>query len=147
MDLKDFVKESLVQIASGVKESQEIVRDMGGYVNPAIRILPKSDSHFTHLQDGRNVFLVSFEVALTVSESTDASVGAKLKVASIVDIGGGTEGKAGSTSTSRITFDVPLALPADEKTLNELKERDEKRRKPMGEANKSIPSKFRRSTL
>ena len=88
MDLKDFVKESLVQIASGVKEAQEAVRDVGGYVSPAIRLLPKNtdESHMMHLPDGRNIFLVDFDVAVTVSESEGAEAGAKLKVASFVNI-------------------------------------------------------------
>jgi hypothetical protein len=136
MDLKDFVKESIVQIATGVKESQEAVREVGGYTCPAVRLRPRGDSHLTHLPDGRNIFLVDFDVALTVSESTDADVGAKLKVASIVDIGGGVGTTTGTTATSRVTFQVPLALPADEESLGDLKDRDEKRRAKIEEQNR-----------
>jgi len=38
MELKEFVKETLIQITKGVKESQGDISDLGGYVNPAVRI-------------------------------------------------------------------------------------------------------------
>lgn len=37
MDLKEFVRETLVQIATGVKDAQIDVRALGGIVNPAIQ--------------------------------------------------------------------------------------------------------------
>jgi len=39
MELKEFVKETLIQITKGVKESQGDISDLGGYVNPAVRIV------------------------------------------------------------------------------------------------------------
>ncbi len=36
MDLKEFVKEALVQVASGVREAQEPVRTQGGFVSPSV---------------------------------------------------------------------------------------------------------------
>jgi len=37
MELKEFIRETLAQIAAGVEASQIEVRDAGGYVNPAYR--------------------------------------------------------------------------------------------------------------
>lgn len=42
MELKDFVKEALTQIAAGVDESLLSVRESGGYVNPATRTNTKA---------------------------------------------------------------------------------------------------------
>lgn len=135
MDLKEFIKESLVQIAAGVKESQAAVRDACGYVNPAVRVLPKNtdNAHMTYLPDGRNVFLVDFDVAVTVSESEKAKGGAKLQVASFVKLGGNVGGTSSSSATNRLTFKVPLALPADEESLDVLKESDERQKRRIKE--------------
>jgi hypothetical protein len=147
MDLKDFVKESLVQIASGVKESQEAVRDAGGYVCPAIRIASEKtdNSQITFLPDGRNIFLVDFDIAVTVSESTNTDAGARLKVASFGDIGGGVVGSTGSAATNRVTFKVPVVLPADEQSLEELQGRDAGTRGRKQEQERKVASHSNRT--
>lgn len=116
MDLKDFVKEALLQITAGVTAAQEQVRSSGGYINPsAVASAPgKSETaHFALLDSGQNVFLVDFDVAVSAVESAEGGAGAKLAVASLFSLQAG--GKTGTTSesTSRIKFRVPLALPLD----------------------------------
>jgi hypothetical protein len=75
MDLKDFVKETLVQISTGVQESIEEVRESGGYSNPAAVGSSKTsdNSHFGSMGEGQNVFLVNFDVAVTVDENAEVS--------------------------------------------------------------------------
>jgi hypothetical protein len=38
LELKDFIRETLAQIAAGVEAAQTEVRDAGGFVNPAHRL-------------------------------------------------------------------------------------------------------------
>lgn len=126
MELKDFVKETLVQIASGVNESIAAVRESGGYVNPAAKIdISKSDgSHFSSLSTGQNVFLIDFDVAVTVEEETGTNAEAKLKVASILSLGAGGKSANKASATNRISFKIPLGLPVDPVTSEELKNRE-----------------------
>lgn len=122
MDIKEFVRDTLVQISSGVKEAQEIVREDGGFVNPASRTGAKdtADSHLATIHDGQGVFLVDFDVAVRVTEENKANGEAKLKVASVLSLGGGAEDTKENTSTSRISFQVPLAFPVDEVSKNKM---------------------------
>jgi len=126
MELKDFVKETLSQISEGIQESLAPVRNAGGYVNPATRINTKStdSSHFASMDAGRNVFLVDFDVAVTVTEETGTNAKAKLSVASLVDLSAGGNSGNVSSSTNRISFKVPLAMPVDQITHDELKKRE-----------------------
>lgn len=135
MELSEFIKETLTQIAVGVSRSQEAVRESGGYVNPrAYRDVKATDtSHFASTVDGANVFLVDFDVAVTVSEDSATDAKAKLSVASFITLGvGGASGSA-SSATNRITFKVPLALPidpvADERHKQVLQARHEEAQK------------------
>jgi hypothetical protein len=130
MELKDFVKESLTQIAQGINESIEEVRESGGYVNPASRVDTKNtdSSHFSALGEGRNVFLVDFDIAVSVEEKEGTKAEAKLKVASILSLGAGGNSDHKSSATNRISFKVPLALPVDPISANELVEREKKRK-------------------
>ena len=126
MELKDFVKETLTQIAAGIDESLETVRESGGYVNPATTINSSvtDSSHFSSMKFGRNVFLIDFDVAVTVEEETGTNAEAKLKVASLLSLGAGGESGNRSSATNRISFKIPLALPVDPITEDELKKRE-----------------------
>jgi hypothetical protein len=64
MDLKEFVKEALVQVSSGVREAQEQVRTQGGYVNPSVvssAVGQTGASHFGTLNSGQHVLLMEFD--------------------------------------------------------------------------------------
>ncbi len=114
MELKDFVRESLKQIVEGVSEAQDPVRRHGGYVNPTA--LPKgtSESHFGEfLPSGQQVFLVEFDVAVTINEQTGTHAEAKVQIASFLSLGAGGNSGDALQLTQRIKFKVPLALPLD----------------------------------
>lgn len=114
MDLKDFVKEALVQIAEGVKESQEIIREHGGYANPATSTSSSNiDAHIGNLKDGQGIYLVDFDISVSVTESTGMNGSSKLTVASLFNLGAGVESSDSNSTLSRIAFKVPLALPVD----------------------------------
>ena len=122
MDVKEFVRDTLVQISQGVRESQEIVREYGGFINPAARVASKnsSESHLTTINDGQSVFLVDFDIAVNVSEENSVGGEAKLKIASVFSASGEKGSTTESSSTSRIGFKVPLALPVDEVSKSKM---------------------------
>lgn len=114
MDLKEFVRETLVQIATGVKDAQSEVRAMGGIVNPATQNPSTSgNSYFASVDELHHVFLVDFDVAVTVAENTGTNAQAKLNVATILSLGAGGQSANSSAASNRLTFKVPLALPLD----------------------------------
>ena len=139
MELKDFVKETLSQIVAGVEAAQTEVRDCGGLVNPAYRPRKKepSASHFGELDHGQNIFLIDFDVAVTVLEESGTEAKVKLNVVSLLGLGAGGESSNSNSATNKISFKVPLALPVDSVSTEKLKERDkiieEKRRKQTEE--------------
>lgn len=121
MDLKEFVKETLVQITSGVRDAQGEVRLLGGIVNPAT--LTRTDgagSYFSTIDDIHHVFLVDFDVAVSVTENTETNAGARLNVATFLTLGAGGQSANSTAATNRLTFKVPLALPLDEPTRSKL---------------------------
>src|SRR5581483_10494777 len=94
MELNEFVKQSLTQIVKKVKESQDETRKQGGYVSPAVLASPSGNesTHFGSVSDGHNVFLVAFDVAVTVTDSVEGGVGGKLTVASLFKVEAGSKG-------------------------------------------------------
>lgn len=121
MDLKEFVRETLVQIATGVKDAQGDVRALGGIVNPATQNpSTNGNSYFSSVDELHHVFLVDFDVAVTVAENTATNAQAKLNVATILSLGAGGQSGNSSAATNRLTFKVPLALPLDEPSHKKL---------------------------
>lgn len=127
MELQEFVKETLTQISQGVKDAQDSVRDAGGYANPTVTYAQGKPElvYFGETARGHHTFLVDFDVAVTVAEKTAAEGGAKLAVASLLSVGGSGRSDAENTSTSRVKFKVPLALPLDQQSMTEMRQKNE----------------------
>jgi len=140
MDLKQFVTETLVQIAQGVSEAQTAVRDVGGFANPALRGVAGRESYWGSLETGHHVFLVDFDVAITVAKGKGTNAGAKLEVTSIFSLGAGGKSSEETQSTSRVKFKVPMALPVDFETKRNM---DQEIQQEKAEA-KAIAAKLRR---
>ncbi len=111
MQLREFVKEVLVEIAGGAEDAD---KELGlGYVNPK----PRGDNNLTTLADAGYIpsdqqsliQQVKFDVAVTSSEGTETKGGLGIMIA---PISVGTSGKSDHSESvvSRISFQVPLAL-------------------------------------
>jgi hypothetical protein len=108
MNLQTFVKETLCQILSGVRDAQLELekaaeaaagtpqRGTRGKVNPIVL--------------GGKAEDVDFDVALTVTEGTDSKGGIGV-VAGVFALGSQGSSKASEQSVSRVKFSVPIELP------------------------------------
>ncbi len=103
MDLELFVSATLVQIVTGVANAQQQIGDLGG--NTKINPIVDMASYTTPTP-------VQFDVAVTVSGSTEASGKAGRKIASIVDVGGGGGATHSTEAVSRIRFSVAVSMPS-----------------------------------
>ncbi len=123
MDLKEFVKESIVQIAQGIEEANSELKDSPAMVNPLYmransenaqaygRTMQRNEGYSE--PDSRVVEKVDFDVAVVAEAGEQGSAGAKLSIASI---GFGVNGKTESSnkSESRIKFSIPIVYPGFE---------------------------------
>ena len=128
MELKEYIAETLVQISAGIEAAQNECRDCGGFINPAHRVSSKgsTESHFGVLPSGQNIFLVDFDVAITVVEERGSDASGKLKVCGVIDVGSGVEQSNTSSATNKVSFKVPMALPVDSVSEGILKKQDQK---------------------
>ena len=127
MDLQDFIKETITQIAESVVGIQQHFDDKGidAIVNPrefqdskdgdfAGRYKPIDYDRNTKKAYASNYYrivdAVEFDVAVTVETDSKKEVGGKLK---ILDIGIGAEGSQVDrlANVSKVKFKIPLVLP------------------------------------
>lgn len=118
MDLATFIKESLVQIASGIAEANTALADTTALVNPRnIQPSPKGDTKFygylSESGDSRYMRVVQeieFDVAVHATEGTESKGGIGIVVGAVA-LGSQGRSQAGSTSESRLKFTIPMVFP------------------------------------
>ena len=103
MTLQEFVRDSLLQISSGVDEAKKKNKNIG----MEVLAVGKQEASCT-TKDERAGFLVDFDVAVTVSEKTGNEIGAGILVASLFNAGGKKLADSQQSSVSRIRFCVPI---------------------------------------
>lgn len=113
MDLKEFTKQTLVQIVDGVAAANAELNN-GAYIPYEA---PQNTKRFVY-QDGANIIDVDFDVAITATESEGANGGASLKVASLLSLGGRTENTTENQTISRIKYTLPLVLAKKSKSYS-----------------------------
>jgi hypothetical protein len=115
MELKEFVQETLQQLIDGVESVTEFAREKGAVVNPCTLefVSDSGQSDMWCELTGRISSKVSFDVAVTASEATEA--GAKAGVF-LAPFKLGAEGKRdwSSQNVSRISFALQVLLPTSE---------------------------------
>jgi hypothetical protein len=97
MNLKDFIRQTLIEIAEGVEASHEAVRTAGGQVA------------YT-----KGLAEVKFDVAVTTIAKDEASGKGGIKVMGI-GVGGEIGDSRERSEVSRIQFGVWVDLPASDK--------------------------------
>lgn len=140
MELKNFVKDTIIQICQGVQEAQGEVNSLGGYVNPAMYGVNGNPSHFATLSQGEGVFMVDFDVAVKVSEIDKKNGQAKISVASVLNLGGGADNTTSNSSVTKIAFKVPLSLPVCSSSMKRYKQ--ERYEEEQELQNYSVPSSY-----
>ncbi len=109
MELKDFIKQTIVQIVDGVVEAQSSIRDKGANINPVNFRFTKdgqqNHSKFAIPQD------IVFDIGLTSSEKNGSSEGIGVFLGTI-NLGKKSEDVAETVAVTKVKFTVPLALPA-----------------------------------
>ena len=111
MELKDFVTETLVQIAEGIDGAQKRLQEKN---SEAIINTNMTETEKGHLvTGGRNkaVEMVEFDVAILANEGTSTKAGVGLTVASLLKLDAGGQSKQSKGTESRIKFKVPMSYP------------------------------------
>ncbi len=119
MNVQEFIKETLTQIANSANEVNRAFESIGAYV-PSKCIKGNNVAIRTEGTLPRNVVLVDFDIAVTVTQSKETSGGGGISVASILKAGVQKEGSTENQEVNRIKFSIPLVLPDDQKEREKL---------------------------
>ncbi len=96
MELKEFIKQTIIQITDGIREGQQYI----------------DENNFGDGVNDKKYKEVNFDVAVSSNEEETTGVGGKLSVASVFSLGGKDEATSTATNTSRIQFKIYLHVKA-----------------------------------
>lgn len=106
MELKEFVKETLIQITDGVIEAEEVCNPKGANVNPLL-----SNNHEAAMTAyGNSVSMVKFHVGLCESKDSSDKRGIGVFLANL-GVGYSGNDSSSNTAITTIDFSIPIKLP------------------------------------
>lgn len=123
MNLKDFVKETIVEICQAITEANNELKGSGAIVNPP-NIAVNSDKSqaygrttYDKARDLRSrvVDKVEFDVSVVAEAGENTNAGIKISIASI-GLNAGGNSTATDKSESRIKFSIPVVFPCSSET-------------------------------
>lgn len=109
MELRDFGRSTLLEIVAGVTDAQKALaqEDSTAVINaPGV-----GDKRLEYRGTGsRSLEMVEFDVALTVTETSDKGIGGRLSIAA-ASVGTQRGASVENSEVSRVRFQVPIVLP------------------------------------
>ena len=108
MESKDFIKQTLIDITTGVSEAQEAIKDSGAYINP--KGFTGGEALSIGFNDNsRNVQKIKMSVGVNAVENSEMKGG----IGVITVFSAGLSGKISDVNsvTNRIEFEIPISLP------------------------------------
>lgn len=123
MELKEFISETILQISSGILDAMDKCSELDVIVNPDITV--GSEGSFYVPKQGdypmqRRVQIIDMDIAITVSQVEENTMGAKIGV-SMLGIGGETKGGSNKSSENRVRFSIPVCLPSSKTEIKPVK--------------------------
>jgi len=127
MELNAFIRETLAQIVSGVREAQEATQQHGANINPTDIYFQRDGQHNAY---GAMPQDVHFDVGLTNTETGGVQGGIGVFLGAFKM---GTEGKADTqtSAVTRVQFTVPVVLPLGKSMKEEVEATRSRERSPF----------------
>lgn len=117
MEIKDFIKESIMQITHGITDANKEIQNEGAYVVSSVlkdaNGFPIVGELYSDDRNGQKHIIrnIDFKITVSVSDSTQTGGKGTLQVVSFLRVDGGIENNFSSTSLNKIKFSLPLAMP------------------------------------
>ena len=112
MELKEFVKDTILQICEGVKEAQKAGKEIGAVINP---LMQSTEHNVVH--DGGNLYHphrqktdIHFKAVLQQAESTKGKHGIGVMFANVT-LGAAKDESQDLSSLTSVEFSVAVSLP------------------------------------
>jgi hypothetical protein len=102
VNLEEFIKETLRQIMSGVKQAKAI------HSGVATHVIGHNDPKILQVKSGAGAFAVDFDVAVSVTDKGESGGKAGIAVFKVLEASGARSKGSEHSTVSRVKFTVPV---------------------------------------
>ena len=111
MDIQEFIKETITQIALGTSDANKEIEKYGALLPDTSLALKKENLQYFEEDGARRIITeVNFDIAVTVLQNEDTAIGGGIKVCGLNLGAEGTNSNSNQVS-SRVQFKLNLVLP------------------------------------
>jgi hypothetical protein len=107
MELKEFIKTTLIEITNGVIEAQNELAESGCLINP--ETMNGGQIKQGYKNEIRSIQMVKMNIAVTVTENSGKKSG--IGVAKIINAGINSEQFDSNEKITTVEFEVPISFP------------------------------------
>ena len=116
MNIQEFIVETIKQISSGFSEANKEIEPIGALLPDTSCALKRENFQYYEEEGAKRIITeVNFDIAVTVVQNEDSSIGGGIKVCG-VNLGSNTSNNLSNQSTSRVQFKLNLVLPPTNST-------------------------------
>lgn len=110
MDLKEFTKETLIEIVDAVNEANEVLASKNAFITRNVQKSTTGANYVDIDGDHTHAVNIDFDVAVTATEIDMNKGGGGIKVVQMFVAGAETSKSIENQSISRIKYSIPLIL-------------------------------------
>jgi len=110
MELKDFIKGTLVEIIKAITEAQQEVKESGAQISP--QEFGKVERARTN--NNASIYEIEFDIGVTATDSSGVKGGIGVFLAGL-GVGTKAEASESNIAQNRIKFKIPIAYPLHNK--------------------------------
>jgi|SRR5699024_875532 len=111
MELKEFIKTTLLQISEGIKEAQEEIDGSDMIINPAKVGITSTGEKYLRSNGARYIQSIEINVGVTAIEKEGGKAGIGI-ITGVLSGGAQSSRDNSNQSYSTIKFEIPVALPS-----------------------------------
>jgi hypothetical protein len=109
MELKEFIKHTLLEVTNGVIDAQNELNGTGCLINPSSATRDGEIIKNGIKNDYRSIQKIKMNIAVSVSENS--GLNSNLGVVNIIKAGFNTDESVSNEKITTIEFEIPIAFP------------------------------------
>ena len=111
MEVKEFIKQTIVQISDAITESQKELESKNVIINPERTAIGHKGDKYLQKAGQRFIQNIDFEIIVTLEEQNKKGGKASINVANVFSIGGDKGISVENINQHKLKFSLPIALP------------------------------------
>lgn len=118
MNLKDYIKTTILSINNAIIESQLELKDNNIIINPENITFSNNGNKYLNFSGERYVQDIEFDICINIEDKEEKGGKGELKIVNIIGAGGSLKNESNLLQTNRIKFSIPVSFSTSQTPRN-----------------------------